>query len=96
MPNTRKKLYTFEVQYFKASGKFYTSDSWECECTVMDGGAAYMYDATDKLRAMRGRGEALPGLSTPGSEFYIHINGPDGVPCLILPQDQDRGQRRTI
>lgn len=78
--------FTFEVEYFKLSGKLYIIDNWVVETeTLSDSKYPYMYDAIDKLKLLRDQ-KKLPGLSG-GWEGYIRISHDDGYSHLILPKE---------
>ena len=81
-----KLLFTFDVIYFKRSGKFYSSDSWDFGCTAVGSGSiCYMQDAVDELLRLRAAGEPMPGLCGSWRE-YITITSNNGYPCLITPE----------
>lgn len=92
----QKKTFSFEVWYFKESGKFYTESNWETEVDALgpEGNAPYMQEAVARLRGLRDSGGqgAMPGLSqwTEGWAGPILLNHPEGYPCLILPPKEKR------
>lgn len=68
-----------DIQYFKRSGKFYTSVQHEME--VKDIGTraptVNMHDLCDIIK------RDTPGV-VDGTNFIIHIDTDYGYPCLIL------------
>jgi hypothetical protein len=73
---------TFNLIYFKTSGKYYT------EAEYVPISQSY-YDAIEEVRNLKEKGE-LPGLVKGATEFNILINllhDPDDVPYLIINQE---------
>ena len=73
-----------ELTYFKASGKYYSSGSYE---TKEDG----MYEIFREVKVMQKNG-CLPDLVKGCTEFHIHINVPEhrhNHPHLILGIPED-------
>ena len=78
--------FTFTIQYFKLSGKYYTETVLNMNvraCTGPGPRTAFMHDAVEKLQSMVRNKEQLPGLSSRGWEGHILIDCEDGFPCLI-------------
>lgn len=77
-----RRVTTFEIEYYKPSGKLYTSDKFDLEVTWLDSGP-YMYDAVDQARSWQAEAR-LPGLQSGTWDGPIRINHPDGFPVLLL------------
>ena len=81
-----RRVFEFEVQYFKPSGKFYATGRLSLEVAVVGSAGPFMQEAVDHLSALRHRGP-MPGL-TGGWDGHILVDAEDGYPCLIpaLPE----------
>jgi hypothetical protein len=86
-----RKIFTYTVEYFKRSGKLYTSDEFELETAYTDVGTPegvihqpYTPEAVDYIRQCRD-GKKLPGL-VGGWDGPILVRHEQGVPHLILPK----------
>lgn len=69
-----------KLDYFKESGKYYSSGEYESNHLMM-------YDVYDEVREMAKTGH-LPGLVEGCTEFTVLVtvpNHPCGVPQLIFP-----------
>lgn len=69
--------YEIKLEYFKQSGKFYTSGSY---MTTKES----MLDVLEEIKTMKAESK-LPGIA--GNEWIIHVNAdehPHGFPMLIL------------
>ena len=85
----KRGLVEFTVEYFKPSGKFYSSDKFITEVqliTTESEDIAYMQDVVDYLKGLRARRLPVPGLSGSGLDFFIRVDCEIGHPCLILPE----------
>jgi hypothetical protein len=75
------------IQYFKSSGKYYSTGEYETEHT-------HMQDVFDEVRQFQLEGK-LPGLVEGGGKsFTIYVNAddhPNGYPAVIQPITKDRG-----
>lgn len=84
-----KKMFHFDLLYFKESGKFYSEGEvdWEVSVCGEDGKIAYMHDAVDKIKEIRegNNTDTMPGLLGKGKDFFVVIDSPDGHPVLIKP-----------
>lgn len=83
-----KKEFTFNISYFKPSGKFYSDVKYTTTIKVCGNSSCpYMPDIVDKIRGLRDTGgqDALPGLSGSRWDGIILITCEEGYPCLILP-----------
>lgn len=88
--------FRFLITYFKPSGKYYGSDEvvWKIKAIGPDRHRIpYIYDAVDKLEALRDSGVAgsLPGLSGTGWDGPIllqHLDGTEdgGSMHLLMPR----------
>ena len=92
--NARLEL-TFEVQYFKTNGKFYTEGRLTMLVGVGTTGVPNMWEVTDRLRELQAQGD-LPGIN--GKDWIIHVNHPLGYPCIIPIKEQGdiRADKLTI
>lgn len=77
------KAFTFTIQYFKPSGKFYSESELSLEIDGGDRGVPYMPDVCACVRALRETGN-LPGLGSGRWPGPIYITHPEAYPCLIL------------
>lgn len=88
----RKKTSKFPItiEYYKSSGKWYTSQTVVMEVRGLSGDneQPYLPDVVSKVRGWRDNGGpgALPGLSGEGWDGPIRVICGDGVPCLIMPK----------
>lgn len=80
-------LTMFEVEYYKPSGKLYSTEQLVTSCQWVEGGGApaipYMNDAVEAVKQLRVRG-GLPGLQSGKWDGPIRVNHPLGFPVLIL------------
>jgi hypothetical protein len=88
-----RKTFTYTVEYFKRSGKLYTSEEFELETAYTDVETPegtihqpYTPEAVEYIRRQRDQSDGrLPGLS--GTWFgSILVRHEQGVPHLILPK----------
>lgn len=83
-----KKLTTFEIEYYKPSGKLYTTDRFDLEVDWIDDGSPtgipYMNDAFDWITSRRACGLQMPGLSGGWKDGPIRVSHELGYPGLIL------------
>ena len=82
-----KKMFTFHVDYFKASGKWYTHADFEYECEILssDENQPYMDDVVDQLKWLKSSGgKNMPGLVSSRWNGYMTVRYKDGFPTLIL------------
>jgi len=88
-----KRTFTFTLNYYKPSGKWYTSA--EAKWEIRDIGTSrgmpplpYMPDVADKIRDLRDNGSAgaLPGIGSRGWYGFILADCDDGFPCLVTPK----------
>ena len=69
-------MYEIELQYFKPSGKYYTSGTYSTS-------HIQMYKVHEEVEKMK-KDNKLPGIT--GNEFTIYINAekhPNGLPIII-------------
>lgn len=85
MERQEKKKFVFHIDYFKESGKWYTSANYEYECATIHNGHPYMDDVVTHIQGLRDFGgrDAMPGLSG-GWNGYITVRYSDSFPTLIL------------
>ena len=83
-----KRKFRIEIEYFKESGKYYSSDSFEREfencCDNPDHPICYMNKVCDYVRELNKIGP-MPGLSGRWLDGYIRVDCKEGFPCLIIP-----------
>lgn len=79
--------FTIEVQYFKTSGKFYTSESYVGRYQNVSEDVTlrqcYMTEVCDDLRERNRQGK-LPGLQSGKWDGFIYVDCEEGFPCLII------------
>lgn len=73
-----------DLQYFKASGKYYTEGSYRSQTPDILPNVIAMYKVVDEIKEMR-RTRTLPGV-TNGSDFIIYATCDKGHPVLIFPE----------
>ena len=73
---------TFEVQYFKPSGKFYTEGRLTMLVGVGTTGVLNMWEVSARLRGLQAEGN-LPGIN--GKDWIIYVNHPMGGCPFIIP-----------
>ena len=86
--NNEVRKFTFDVWYFKPSGKFYASGKFNLEtanCGTSEHPIAYMHTAVDYLEELRASGNPMPGLMGSWKNGCIVVNCEDGFPVLINP-----------
>lgn len=75
---------TVNLQYFKQSGKLYTSDSYQTKCTMY-------HETVKELKEMLCKGEN-PGLNefaVQRNAFYVHADIPIGIEHQLETGDYD-------
>lgn len=92
----KRMRFVFTIEYFKETGKWYTTTNYEWDCTVIQGTREpYMNDFVAHIRGLRDSGGqgAMPGLSSKdgGWSGYIVVHHDDGFPTLILPPSAENG-----
>ena len=94
MSNKIKKLLTFNIQYFKMSGKYYTEGDFQFNCTIIpcDTETTLTYttcmdDVVEEIKRMHSLYES-PCLSSWHNDFYTLVNHENGYPVLIIPHNQ--------
>lgn len=90
-----KLNFKFSVQYFKPSGKFYSSGEFTLlatDCGPPGHPTAYMDDAVQWLRGL-GRNESLPGLISSKWDGFIVADSDEGHPVLIVPDSVKEATR---
>jgi hypothetical protein len=80
------KICTIKFDYFKASGKFYTSGQIGWRVPMCDDGRTpYMDEVVQRVRRMQHAGKPLPGIVSPWTDGYVYVTCDDGFPCLLQP-----------
>jgi len=64
-----------ELQYFKPSGKYYSSGYLKTDKTAW-------FEVIDEVKDLT-RQRELPGLTPGHSEFIVHMDHPDFYPAVI-------------
>jgi hypothetical protein len=86
IPTTR--FLTFTVQYFRKSGKYYTTGYFAMTaqtCELEDGKYSVCMDTpTEHLKGYF-KDRQAPGLSGWYGDFYALLDHPEGYPCLLMP-----------
>jgi len=83
-PVDGRAVRTFEVIYFKDTGKRYTEGSFDLEVKLLEGGEPYMETAYEHVHQRQQTG-TLPGLGAGcGKDFTILVSYPGGS-CRLLP-----------
>lgn len=80
-----KRKFTFQVMYFKPSGKWYSTAEFDLEVTALEhSGTAYMDDVVQHLKKMRDRTieGPMPGLTGLWWGPMV-VNCEQGFPVLI-------------
>jgi hypothetical protein len=80
-----RQITTFQVTYFKESGKYYTESFFECKVVIGNLETPYMQEAVDWFIEERKINRA-PGLSSGGKEYFALINHKNGYPVLVKPE----------
>lgn len=75
-----RKEFLVTIQYFKPSGKFYTSEKAWIEAEYLNERSAYMIEIVTAIKTMK----QLPGLQSGSWDGPIYLNCEEGYPCLIL------------
>lgn len=92
------KNFTINVEYFKVSGKYYSSGTFDREFTNIGDDkhpSCCMYEVIDYLRQLRQDNQPVPGLSGSGKGFFIRIDCEEGYPCLIYPELSDEAMEKV-
>lgn len=83
--------FTVELQYFKDSGKYYSSGEYQTQ-------KLYMYEIFDEVREMLANGKR-PGLVDGANEFHTLVtvpNHPHAHPALIVAERYIPGSENNI
>lgn len=75
-----------QLTYFKPSGKYYAAGELPVDLAWYLPGqhpnlATWLI--AEHIEALQAADQPVPGLSTSGKSFIIHVTHPDGVPFLI-------------
>ena len=76
--------------YFKPSGKYYSEGSkvMAVEMCGPESRTVYMDSVLSQVRQLIESGSPLPGLAGPWRDGFILVETEEGVPCLLMPQEE--------
>lgn len=87
----QKVTATIKIDYYKPTGKYYSSGSFDMElCWIEGGNCCYSYPVVDEIQHLRETGKA-PGLINGGKEFVwvarVFYNGEEEGSYIMLPEE---------
>jgi len=80
--NDRRRVFTFQIEYYRKSGKYYSDGEVNLEVKVLGGGKGFphMTEAVNAIMAL----EKMPGLTGSGWDGPVRITCDEGYPCLVM------------